>query len=495
MSRFTGFLHQSSHYSIAQFLLIFASTISFPILTRIFSPAEYGVMNLVSNAIVILLAVSKGGLQHGIVRFHNDYDAGSGNDRTFVASALFGGFGIAAAVALLWFSFIFVLIQFRVSDPMIEKLLLLSGGLVFLRATENLLLAFLRAEQRTIYLNMYRVFAKYFTLGVIFLLLFGWARTLVTFYAAQAIAMGLACGIFLRLRFRNTSPQLAEFSPQVFKQVFMYGLPLIGFELGSVVLNFADRYLIQIFHGSNEVGFYSAGYNLADYVKDLVVLPMATAVMPIYMQTWAQKGAQATRAFLRKALKSYMLLAVPLIFGCAAVGRDLISVLASAKFLSGSAIIPWVIAGMMLNGALPILAAGLYIHKKTSKLVLYLALAIVLNVGLNLWAIPQWSIHGAAITKLLSFTVLVVLATQHTLRELHLQIPWRALASYTLAALVMYCVLIQIKLPNAIASLAINVFAGAAIYLAIVWVLDASVRERGQALLRKLSFRSFSREI
>ena len=126
---------------------------------------------------------------------------------------------------------------------------------------------------------------------------------------------------------------------------------------------------------------------------------------------------------------------------------------------------------------------------------LYLALAIVLNVGLNLWAIPQWSIHGAAITKLLSFTVLVVLATQHTLRELHLQIPWRALASYTLAALVMYCVLIQIKLPNAIASLAINVFAGAAIYLAIVWVLDASVRERGQALLRKLSFRSFSREI
>ncbi|MFQ5633301.1 MAG: oligosaccharide flippase family protein, partial [bacterium] len=127
MSRLFGFLHQSSHYSVAQFLLLFSSAISFPILTRIFSPGEYGMMNLISNAIVIVLAVSKGGVQHGIVRFYNDYDpADPERQQAFVSSMLLGGFAIAALVASAWFFANATFAEVLIDDAFVVQLLLLS---------------------------------------------------------------------------------------------------------------------------------------------------------------------------------------------------------------------------------------------------------------------------------------------------------------------------------------------------------------------------------
>ena len=42
-------LVQASHYSFASLLSTLAGLISFPLLTRIFSVADYGVMNLIAR--------------------------------------------------------------------------------------------------------------------------------------------------------------------------------------------------------------------------------------------------------------------------------------------------------------------------------------------------------------------------------------------------------------------------------------------------------------
>lgn len=475
------FLRQFSHYSAGQLLVLVSTFISFPILTRVFSVADYGIMNLVSDALLILVAFSKGGLQNSIVRFHDEFSAGKDKKQkknALVTSLLFGGAAFALVVTAICMAAIVLLPKSWLGQKGARHLLLVSSGLIFLRAGESLLLGFLRAEQHTVFLNGYRVVSKYISLGMVLLFVFFVSRSLTGFYCAQMAAMLPALAVLLIWRLRKNPPHTQNWSAEILRRALIYGFPLIGFELISMLLAYADRYLIQYYKGAEAVGLYSAAYNMVDYVKDLIVVPLSTAVMPIYMKAWFKKGPEITQQFLKNALRSYILLAVPLIFGCTVIGKDFIRVLASEKFVDGYIIIPWVMTGLMINGALPILAAGLYIQDKTNKLVGLLALTSLFNFAANLILIPKFGIEGAAIAKLISYLILAVLATNLSNRFVKLPIAWSALAKYVLAGVIMFVIAEEVHLSSPGFELAAETGIGAVVYFAIVFTIDTGARQK-----------------
>ncbi|MDZ7268857.1 MAG: oligosaccharide flippase family protein [candidate division KSB1 bacterium] len=481
------FLRHSSHYSIGEILILLSTLVSFPITTRIFAVHEYGLMNLISNALLVLVACAKCGLQNSVVRYYNEYaeQQQPHSVRTFIASLLLGGLAVAAAFTVLWVVAATGFSEFWFGESVLPSLLLLSSALIFLRAGESLLLAFLRAEQQTLLFNGYRVLAKYATLAAILTTLFFIARTLNGFYGAQVFAMSLAFLTLLALRLRRTPLHWRDFAMVVFWQALAYGFPLIGFEFFSMLLAYSDRYLIHFFLDATAVGLYSASYNLADYLKDIVVLPFASAIMPVYMQTWAKKGKEETRKFLQSALRTYALFAAPLIFGCAAVGNNFIRVVASEKFVAGSAIIPWTIVGLMINGALPILAASHYIQKKTRRLVGILTGAMLVNLLGNWLLIPRLGILGAAIAKLASYLFMAVVVTFYTKRFLGLQLPWMAMSKYLAAGALMYLAVVRVHVATPLIDLLAETAVGIVVYFALVAVIDATFRQNLKTYLRR----------
>jgi O-antigen/teichoic acid export membrane protein len=475
------FLRQFSHYSVGQLLVLVSTFVSFPLLTRIFTVADYGIMNLVSDALLILVAFSKGGLQNSIVRFHDELGAGKEKKQRLnklVVSVLWGGSGFALVITIICMIVIALLPESWLGQSGIRTLLLVSCGLIFFRAAESFLLGFLRAEQQTVFLNGYRVVSKYVSLGMVLLFVFYISRSLTGFYCAQMIAMIPVLAMLLIWRLRKNPLDRQNWSAEIFRRALIYGFPLIGFELISMLLAYADRYLIQYYEGAKAVGLYSAAYNMVDYVKDLIVVPLSTAVMPIYMKAWFKKGPEVTQSFLKNALRSYALLAVPLIFGCAVIGKDFIHVLASEKFIDGYVIIPWVITGLMINGALPILAAGLYIQDKTNKLVGLLAFASIFNLVANVILIPKFGIQGAAIAKLASYIILAVLATHFSNRVVKFPIAWVALAKYVFAGVVMYVAAAAVHMSSPVLELIAETGVGAAVYFAIVFIIDTGARQK-----------------
>ena len=65
-----------SVYSAGNLLVTAAGFITFPILTRVFDVADYGVLNLVSATLLLLVAVGKLGMQHAVVRLYSEIRAG-----------------------------------------------------------------------------------------------------------------------------------------------------------------------------------------------------------------------------------------------------------------------------------------------------------------------------------------------------------------------------------------------------------------------------------
>ena len=101
MSDIKTLLKQSSHYLTGRIFLMAAGLISFPILTRIFSVSDYGILGLITTTLLIATAITKLGLPNAIVRFYAEFK--TERRLTDFYSTIFSGSLLAAAVVAALF--------------------------------------------------------------------------------------------------------------------------------------------------------------------------------------------------------------------------------------------------------------------------------------------------------------------------------------------------------------------------------------------------------
>lgn len=471
-------LVHASNYTWGSLLVTLAGFISFPIFTRLFSVDEYGLMSLVSATLMLLTGVAKLGLQHSIVRFHAELRAGKRalSERAYYSTVLLGMGGIGAGVALAWS----VVSQFVPAhwwgDPRVPPLLLLTSGLVFVRVIDSALVNILRAQQRSAVFSTYNVARKYVGLAIILGTVFYVLPGLSGFYVGTIVAEVLAVTVLLALLLRRQPIAPAEFSPVLLRSMLVFGVPMIAYELGGLVLSVGDRYVIQNMLGPAALGAYAAAYNLCEYVQMIVVASFGQALIPMYTRLWEEKGEHETRRFIEQALHYYIVLAAAVIAGLAAIGTDVLTLLASEKFSAGAVVIPWVIAGMVVDGSLPIFGAGLFIHKQTRVIMGLVLASAAFNIALNVALIPSLHIVGAAIATLASYFFLAACVMVLGTRRLPVSMPWLHLAKCALLAVAMYAVVANIDAGHGLPGLLVRIAAGAATYAVLVLTFDRRAR-------------------
>ena len=96
------FVH-ASHYGVISLFSMIAGLISFPVFTRLFSVADYGVMALVAATITVAVAVGKVGVQHAVLRYHSEITVGPSRFTLpqLVSTTFFGMLASGAVVMLL----------------------------------------------------------------------------------------------------------------------------------------------------------------------------------------------------------------------------------------------------------------------------------------------------------------------------------------------------------------------------------------------------------
>ena len=288
----------------------------------------------------------------------------------------------------------------------------------------------------------YQVAKKYLGLGLILVALFVVARDLSSFYWATAITEAVAVVALYSVAFRGADrprPALRQFSPPLFRELVAFGIPMmVGYELSGIVLAVGDRYVIAGILGDEPLGLYSAAYNVCQYVQLVLIASVGQAIMPLCMQMWDQRGRDETAAFLARSLRTYALLGAPVIAGFAAIGPELLRTLASEKYATATGILPWVIAGMVVDGTAPMLGAGLFIHRRTWTIMGVVTSCAALNIGLNLVLVPRVGIVGAALSTLASYAATSLLLAAAGRHLLPVAVPWATLLRAAAASLAMY---------------------------------------------------------
>ena len=148
------FLKQSSHYLTGSILIMASSFISFPILTRILSVNDYGLLGLISTTVSFFMAITKLGFPVAIVRFYQEYKS-KNQLNNFYSTFFFGSGAISISTCILFF--IFGPLIFKYLDRNIIELLPLITILLFSNSIVITYACFLRAEQRTKLYNLIMV--------------------------------------------------------------------------------------------------------------------------------------------------------------------------------------------------------------------------------------------------------------------------------------------------------------------------------------------------
>ncbi len=476
MSNLKSLLKQSSHYLTGRGLAILIGFVSFPVYARLFSVADYGVLNLAQRFTLVALAVAKLGMQNAILRFYEESSDSEDSLRRLYSTALFGTTfgGLVCAVACALF---FALPTSNWIPPNIARALLFASGLVFVRAAASPIFGFLRVEGKTFAFNALDVLTRLLSLiiGVSMVRLLGSRpeNLLLGLIFAESAVIGIAL-VFYIPRHRLA---IASFDPALFRSAMAFAAPLAASELSQTLLGSADRAFVQYYLGSEPLGYYAAACAIAIILQEALQIPLNLALVPMYVKLWHREGPEATGRFVGLTFEVFLLAACAVTAVTFAAARELIVFVNSAKYAPAAPMLGPLVAGYMFLAASVFFSAGFWVQKKTMQMARLVAVAFGVKCVLNFIMLPGMGLAGAVIPNAAGFIVLAALYGWFSHRLLPLRLsPVRCL-TYVAAAAVAAFAGQMVQTPGLLLSLVARTATVLGIYSALVVLLDARLRQ------------------
>jgi O-antigen/teichoic acid export membrane protein len=478
---------QSSHYLFGLLGVLGLGFISFPIFTRVFSVADYGLIDLAQKILLLVTAGAKAGMQNSALRFYNReaFQADPGAARRYYTTMLFGVGGVAVALTV---AFVFSLGAFpkAIVDAPLAAVLSFASVLILARALQSILWSFLRIEERTKAYNVISVVIRGATIAAIGFFLFFMGPSAKTYYSGtMVVELTVVVAMCLPL-FQRGLLNPASFDMTLFRAGFAFGAPLVVQELAGIVLDSGDRVLVRIYLGADALGLYSVAYGLASYVNTLLYAPIGMAILPIYMRLWNSEGREKTTEFLSLSLDVFLMAAAGLLAIATVVSRDAVIVLASPKYRGADTLIPTLVAGLLIYTAQIFLTAGLLIQKKTGALAVALGISAVVNILLNCLLLPKMGLQAAALATLVSYVVCTAMLSYLAFRVLPLKIELSAILEYAVAGVAAWLVGSVTELRVPVWNLLAKPTVTALVYGGAIYLLDQRVRVVAAQLWRRL---------
>ena len=196
-------------------------------------------------------------------------------------------------------------------------------------------------------------------------------------------------------------------------------VPMVGVGVFSWILSLSDRYILEAFASTHEVGLYSAVYGLGAQPMLMATGVTAQLVYPFLFRAAAQERAEAQAQIHRYVIATTALTALCGIGALLLLGHQIVNLLLAASYRENAyEVLLWVASGYAALSVASTFELRAYAGKKTANIGLAYAIAGLTNLGLNLLWVPQQGATGAAKATFFGFLVyLIVLAALTILRK------------------------------------------------------------------------------
>jgi O-antigen/teichoic acid export membrane protein len=389
-----------SIYSLGNILSAFASFLLLPVYTRILTPGDYGVLELLNLFAAILgiflgLIVSSG---YGRIYFdtknfnHRKSLFATGQIFTFICAIFFSAIIFTNAN---WFSH-------TILNANVEKLPIF---LITLSTTFYVLLkiplANLQIRQLPKQYIVVNLIGFLFTVSITILFVVIYRFGVLGVLYGQLIGNILQ---FIFLSIYSRREYKISFSIAQLAQMLSFSVFLIPANLSALILHMSNRWFLQEYQTIDDVGLFSLGAKFASIIPMLFTEPVKQAFSPyLYEQI---DNPEKLKKSLSDFSRIFLIGLSIVVLGISMMTRETIMIIADKSFY-GSQNVTFILSiSFLFLGLSGIIVQGIQVVKKTWIITIIWIFSAAINILLNFWLVPLYGRMGAAIATLISVIII-----------------------------------------------------------------------------------------
>jgi len=435
--------------------------------SRLLSPEEYGFYILVVTSISLVSGVTFSWINQANLRYFEKFRTRNDLSRFMSTNAIFF-LALVTLVSGLWYVSTFFLkglVNARLIGLLrIGTLVLISeGGFSFV-------LTILRAERKG---RRYEIYCLIKSTGTLFLSVI---VIYLTYLGSQSILLvaalfsGAIFSLELTYFHKKWGISLSHVSKEILRMSASYGIPMAGASICGLVLAFSDRYMIEYFIGTKEVGIYAAGYTISEMSILLFSQILMLAAYPTIIRVFEAQYKDEVRLLLKKLTSIYIVTLLPLVVGIALFSKPIATAILGAKFQEAYIIFPWIASAAFCFGLTQYINKSFELKEKPALIFYLLLLSSIVNICLNIFWIPRFGVLGAALSTLVAYLVYLFTSWIFSRNFPVWIMPWGTFFKSSMAASVMYLVIhfTGSQRPTTVHAFALSLLMASAIYVGAI---------------------------
>jgi len=377
-------------YGFGQVALKGASLVLLPLYTRVFTPEEFGIIELINLSLNLAAIVVAMGTGNALNFYFHEVKI----EKNDLIGATFQwhlvtGLVLITILLLLWPLVGDQLFRGQINgNILIVALLGMLAGQLLVRVTDILRLTY---RSWAYVVTTVASSCSMLALSVMFVVVLGQGIGGVFAGILCGCSVGVVVGSYALRDYLVWNGFHATLWPRMIK----FGGPLVPASLATYVFHSGDRWFIRYYLGTFDVGIYAVGAKIGLLVGTLVQVFMR-AFMPLSMELIHENTTSARRA-LEVTFRYYGGAAMGLVVMVTLLAPYLVRILAPEEYSDAAKIVGFLALSSVLFGGTYFSSLGIWRTKKTYLYTLSTCVAVGMGLVLNVILIPRYGTIGAAV--------------------------------------------------------------------------------------------------
>lgn len=479
MSSIKQLAGQTAIYGLSSIIGRVLAYLLVPIYTRVFIPAEYGIVNEMYAYVSLLIVVLTYGFETGFFRFSEKEE----NKEKVYSTSL---------ISLLGTSAIFVLFAILFSKPIADLLrypdnkeyVVWFALIIAFDAFSAIPFAKLRAQNKAKrfagikiiniatnlllnlffillcpYLKKHHILEEY--VDLIYKGRVGVGYVFISNLISSALTIVLLLPEIIRVNYK--------FDFELWKRLLRYSLPLLVVGLAGIINETMDRifikYLLPEKIALSQVGIYGACYKIS-IIMTLFIQSFRFAADPFFFSQAKQENAKQVYADVMK----YFVIICAFIFLCVMLYIDVVKYFVGKDYYSGLPVVPILLMANMCLGIYYNLSIWYKLTDRTSFGAYISIFGALITVVLNVLWIPVFGFMGSAWATLICYAFMMIVSFFYGQKHYHIHYNLIRILGYIVLALCLYFLSTYVKPVNTLLMYAFNtllllLFTGIVLYI------------------------------
>jgi len=418
-------------YGIGAILEKALAFLLFPLYTTRLTTADYGILGLVTITGSVITTIFIIGMNYGLLRSYYDYK--DEEKKKAVISTAFYILLVSSLILLVIGVFSarrLSIILFDSPEYRIHFLLIVITS--FFQVLNTIPYIVFRVKMKSLQFILFQIGFLATGIGVIIYLVNNRGWGVLGALTGNLVMAAISCiSLYIYIR-REIVFRIIRYE---IKKMLLMGSPLIPANLSVFVFTAIDRYFLNYYRTTGEVGIYNLAYNFGNIMTVLIATPISLIWPAMYLSVKEHDNA---KEFYSRTLTYVLSISLFLFLGLSLLSKEILQIFSDREFWDAYLVIPLIVFTYAIWSTRKILNVAITIYRKTQATAVIEFTGAAVNIGLNFLLIPRYGIFGAAYATLITYIIVTMAMFFYNQKLMKLYYEWPRIIKLLLATAIIF---------------------------------------------------------